>query len=323
MTGFLSHIEEDESLPIRTIEASVLAQRAQAALYQHRLVTSHQLARLLTPDTSSRRYMLHVLHHLRDQGLADRVVPPGRRPHRWFLTPAGAHAVREADQVLVRPYQMSPERAAGPLAEHMLAVVETGLAFFEHARLLGDDFEPLHWIPEVAHRYIKGNGRFADTHVISDALLHYVAVEPHGTRRQIQFLVEVDRATMPVHRLAAKLVAYARYFDHHPLGKLKSAADGPALPAWQERYPRFPRVLLVLDGADRRRLANRRTDLAVYAQASQYLMVPRAGFAIGCTTMPDLVEQGPRARIWLDLLSPLQDQEQYADFTLGFTYSSR
>lgn len=310
-------------MPIRTVEASALAQHAQAVLYQHRLVTSHQLARMLTPETASRRYMLHVLHQLRTQGLADRVVPPGRRPHRWFLTPAGAHAVQDTDQVPARPYRMSPERAAGPLAEHMLAVVETGLAFLEHARLLGDDFEPLHWTPEVAHRYTKASGRFADTHVISDALLHYIAVEPRGTRRQIQFLVEVDRATMPVHRLAGKLVAYARYFDHHPLRKRRSAADGPARPAWQERYPRFPRVLLVLDGANERRLANRRTDLAVYVRASQYLMVPRAGFAIGCATMPDLVEQGPRARIWSNLLNSVQDEEQYTDFALGFTYSRR
>jgi hypothetical protein len=318
MTRFLPHTEEDDGLPIRTIEASALAQHAQAVLYQHRLATSHQLARMLTPDTASRRYMLHVLHRLRTQGLADRVVPSGRRPHRWFLTPAGAHAVQDGDQVPVRPYRMSPARASGPLAEHMLAVVETGLAFLKHARLLGDDFEPLHWIPEVAHRYTKANGRFADTHVISDALLHYIAVEPRGTRRQIQFLVEVDRATMPVHRLANKLVAYARYFDHHPLRKRRSAADGPARPAWQERYPRFPRVLLVLDGANERRLVNRRTDLAVYIRASQYLMVPRPRFAIGCATMPDLVEQGPRARIWLNLLDPSWDQEQYTDFALGF-----
>ncbi|WP_159943314.1 MULTISPECIES: replication-relaxation family protein [unclassified Nocardiopsis] len=303
-------------MPIRTIEASELAQNTLAVLYQHRLVASHQLARLLTPEAASHRYMLHLLKHLERKGLADRVVPPGRRPHRWFLTPVGARAVQEADEVLVRPYRMSPERAAGPLAEHMLAVVETGLAFFEHARLLGDDFEPLYWVPEVAHRYVKGNGRFNDTHVISDALLHYVINGSDGVRWQIQFLVEVDRATMPVHRLAGKLVSYARYFDFHPLRKLRSAADGPARPAWQERYPRFPRVLLVLDGANKRRLANRRTDLAAYVRSSQYLIVPRPGFSIGCATMPDLVEQGPRARIWRNLVSEHED-EQRTDFALG------
>ncbi|GAA1104394.1 replication-relaxation family protein [Nocardiopsis metallicus] len=306
-------------MPIRTIEASALAQQALAVLYQHRLVTSHQLARLLTPDAASRRYMLHVLRQMRHQGLADRVVPPGRQPHRWFLTPAGARAVQEADQVLVRPYRMSPERAAGPLADHMLAVVEMGLAFFEHARTQGDDFEPLHWIPEVAHRYAKGTGRFADTHVISDALLHYVAIRSNGFRVQYQFLVEVDRTTMPVARLAAKLVAYARYFDHYPLRKRRSAADGPARPAWQKRYPRFPRVLLVLDGANQRRLANRRTDLAAYVRFSPYLTVPREGFAIGCATMPDLMEHGPQARIWINLTSPQQGKEEYTDFALGFS----
>ncbi|MEU0489776.1 replication-relaxation family protein [Nocardiopsis sp. NPDC006139] len=303
-------------MPIRTIEASVLAQEAMAVLYQHRLVTSHQLARLLTPDTASPRYMLHVLHHLGRRGLADRVVPPGRRPHRWFLTLAGVRAVQEADQVPARPYRMSPERAAGPLAEHMLAVVETGLAFFEQARALGDEFQPLYWMPEVAHRYTKGGGRFTDTHVISDALVHYVAVRSDGSRVHYQFLVEVDRATMPVSRLAAKLVAYARYFDHQPLRKHRSASSGAARPAWQKRYPRFPRVLLVLDGANERRLANRRSDLAVHVQASPYLTVDRPGFELGCATMPDLVAQGPRARIWVDLINPGEGDERYLDFTL-------
>ncbi|MFV2195453.1 replication-relaxation family protein [Nocardiopsis sp. LOL_012] len=261
--------------------------------------------------------MLHVLHHLRRRGLVDRVVPPGRQAHRWFLTPVGARAVQESGQVLARPYRMNPERASGPLAQHMLSVVEMGLAFFEHARILGDDFEPLHWIPEVAHRYAKGGGRFTDTHVISDALIHYIAVRPNGFRVQYQFLVEVDRTTMPVSRLAAKLVAYARYFDHHPLRKLRSAADGPARPAWQKRYPRFPRVLLVLDGANERCLANRRLDLVRYVQASLYLVGGRDGFGIGCATMPDLVEHGPRARIWVNLVDPQQDGERFTDFTLG------
>ncbi|WP_028647940.1 replication-relaxation family protein [Nocardiopsis sp. CNT312] len=303
-------------MPIRTTEASELAQHALAVLYQHRLVTSHQLARLLTPEANSRRYMLHILHRLRQQGLADRVVPPGRRPHRWFLTLAGARAVQEAGQLSARPYRMSPERAAGPLAEHMLAVVETGLAFFAHAHRLDDEFGLLHWVPEVAHRYTKGSGRFADTHVISDALMHYITVRPDGRRVQYQFLVEVDRTTMPVTRLVAKLVAYARYFDHHPLRRRTSVTGRSARPAWQDRYPFFPRVLLVLDGANERRLRNRGVDLAAYARLLPYLTVERPGFRVGYTTMPDLVEHGPRERIWTNLLSPGRDGEQYTDFTL-------
>ncbi|PDP86050.1 hypothetical protein CQJ94_20160 [Glycomyces fuscus] len=65
-------------MPIRTTEASALAQHAQAVLYQHRLVTSHQLARMFTPQTTSRRYMLHVLHH-HQQYLSDAKNPAGYR----------------------------------------------------------------------------------------------------------------------------------------------------------------------------------------------------------------------------------------------------
>jgi hypothetical protein len=49
--------------------------------------------------------------------------------------------------------------------------------------------------------------------VICDALLSYVVENRDaGTRSQLQWFIELDRATMPVARLAAKLGEYTRHY---------------------------------------------------------------------------------------------------------------
>ncbi len=290
-------------------------------LYQHRLATTHQLRRLLTPDTSNRQYIWRVLDHLRKHRLVESITTNerGRHPHCWFATAAGVDAVEQEGAVPVRRYRMTRDRAAGPLQRHSLAVTEVGVLMFEDARRRGDSFGPLSWIPEVAHRIKKGEGDVSDTHVISDALVHYTRVNPSGSRTQLQSLLELDRATMPVHRLAAKLVSYARYYDHTPLPETRRPRQstpprGVVAPAWTKRYPRFPRVLVVLDGARPELQEERRWDLVSFVGAVPYLTEPRNGFDIGCATMHDLTTQGPNAPIWSHMLSP--DPTALTDFQL-------
>uniref|UniRef100_UPI00055D8D19 replication-relaxation family protein n=1 Tax=Nocardiopsis sp. CNT312 TaxID=1137268 RepID=UPI00055D8D19 len=287
--------------------AGTASHAALNALYQHRLATTGQMRRLLTPDSPNRQYIWKVLDRLRRHRLVDRVTTGGpRRPYRWFLTEHGADAVEQDGVLHVRRHRMNRERAAGPLQLHTLGVTEAGILFFEDARRRGDSFGALSWIPEVAHRYQKGEGAFDKTHVVSDALVHYTRVNPSGSRTQIQGFLELDRATMPVHRLAAKLVSYARYFDHTPLpetrGRRRAApVTGSLAPAWTRRYPRFPRVLVVLDAARPELQQARRSDLAAFVANVPYLVEPRTGFAIGCATMHDLAAEGPNAPIWSSL----------------------
>ncbi|GAA1439012.1 replication-relaxation family protein [Nocardiopsis tropica] len=299
-------------MSIAPMQLSGVARTTLSVLYQHRLATTYQLRRLVSPNSPNRQYIWSVLNELRRYGLADRVIPRAREHHRWYLTAAGAEAAEEAVPGGARHFRMSAQRAAGPLQQHMLAVVDMGLAFIAGAAQQGDDFGPLDWMPEVAHRYRGGDMRFEDTHLISDALLHYTRVTTKGSRLQVQALVEVDRATMPVPRLAGKLGAYARYYDYAPLPTgQRSAAKRAAQPAWRTRYPEWPRVLVVLDGGQRQLQERRRIDLAVYTSNMMHLAHPRPGFHIGAATMHDLKEHGPHEPIWLNLLRP---DEGYTSF---------
>ena len=110
---------------------------------------------------------------------------------------------------------------------------------------------------------------------------------------------------MPLPRLASKLGAYARYYDYKPLPKgQRSAAKRAAQLTWRTRYPKWPRVLVVLDGDQRQLQERRRVDLALYASTMMHLAHHRPGFHISAATMHDLKEQGPHEPIWLNLLRP-------------------
>jgi len=271
--------------------------QALASLYQHRLLTAVQLTRLLRPGINPlSRYVRRQLMDLRARGLADCVTR--RRAHEavWFLTSHGATLVEASGEVRPRTYRMSVDRAAGPLQDHTLAVNDTGLAFVETARRLGHDCGPLDWIPEPAHHL--GEPTSGDN-LLPDALLSYLAIDAASRQRtQLQFFLEIDRATMTVGRLAAKLSHYARYYDHTPPGR-SSAAGIPQ--AWRSRYPRFPRILIVLTGLTEPALDLRALDLAAHVRQLPQLRRHRDRFEAGVTTLRRLQSQGPFAPIFMPL----------------------
>ncbi|MFE3458289.1 replication-relaxation family protein [Nocardiopsis aegyptia] len=80
------------------------------------------------------------------------------------------------------------------------------MTFLEHGRRHGYQLGLLSWTPVVAHRY-RGGKSFKDSTLITDAVLDYVHVEG-DTRWDTSYFLEVDRATMPVHRLVGKINAY-------------------------------------------------------------------------------------------------------------------
>jgi hypothetical protein len=268
---------------------------ALTVLYWHRLVSTEQVRRLVAP-TLSPVTIRAKLAGLRSAGLADRII----REHRsrtWHVTPAGAEAVESARTVDTRAYRLPGTAVAHLLQEHTLDVVETGLAFVETARSRGDECGPLSWTPEVAHQFRDRAGDRRGV-VIADAVLHYV-LEEAGRRTQRTLFVELDRATMPVARLARKLVGYIRYHDHDhdhaPTGSRRR-------PVWRERYPRFPRVLIVLSGADQPVLERRLTDLRAHAQAMPVVSAAAGRVDLVVTTLPQLREQGPLAPVAMPLL---------------------
>jgi hypothetical protein len=260
------------------------------ALYWHRLMSTEQVGRLLAPALAP-VVVRRKLAALRHAGLAERIVRE-HRPRTWFLTSAGAEAVEAARVVDVRAYRVADTAVARLLQGHALDVVETGLAFVESGRRAGDECGPLAWTPEVAHPFQDRAGKRGV--VIADAVLHYVLEDAeHGRRSQRTVFVELDRATMPVARLARKLTAYVRYHDYSP------TRGGPA---WRSRYPRFPRILIVLSGAAEHVLDRRLADLRAHAQATAGVSTAAARVEMLATTLPRLCDAGPRGPVASPLL---------------------
>jgi hypothetical protein len=312
----MSTLTDHEPLlqPQRVQSFQALAKSALELLYQHRLMTTGQLHRLLTPGARGSSYLRRQLGTLEDAGLVHRLRAQGEssgsnrlnQPYVWFLTEEGADAVEQAAEVFSRRYRVTPDSAASTRQAHTLAVNEVGIAFVTHARRLGHDCTPLSWTPEVAHRIRDGMRRFEDDHVISDSVLHYVHVH-RGARTMLNLFIELDRATMTASDLAKKVSAYGRLYEfvpQHPDRARRSAAS--TRPAWQHTYPAFPRLLIILDGASSptlaKRLADRTEDLYTLTRADPRLARLARHLSVGVTTLQQLREQGPFGRIFTPLL---------------------
>ncbi|MFF7234248.1 replication-relaxation family protein [Streptomyces sioyaensis] len=285
---------------------SQLGQEILPVLYRHRLLTASQLTQLLRPAATSTRYIRQQLEVLHGRGLVEASV---RRTSRagellWYTTALGCEVVESGGELAPRAYRMTEDAAASQLQEHTLAVNEMGLAFVQHARRLGDECGPLDWDPEVAHRVRDGDSRLGDeAFLVPDSVLRYIhtaSTADGGQQRMLlTFFCEIDRATMSIARLAAKLHAYARYARYIPqpaLGRGRPKAGGYRREAWRARYPSFPRILLVLDGASPSQLAKRTDDLRALAAADARLQ-PAADLQAGVTTLEQLRTRGPFAPI--------------------------
>ncbi|MET9427876.1 MULTISPECIES: replication-relaxation family protein [unclassified Streptomyces] len=293
-----------------------IAQQAAQVLYQHRLVSTRQLHRLITPHHTRTEYLRRQLHTLREAGLAETV---GRRVTGqvellWWLTEKGAGAVESVGFLPQRPYRMSPEAALGPLQEHTLATIDTGLAFVEWARRLGHECGPLDWSPETAHYYRDDARPGEDLSLVPDAVLNYVHTDTAARQRTLlTFFIEVDRTQMTIARLAQKLHAYAAYHTYtpqQPAGRgAKAGRRTTTTPAWRYRYPAFPRLLMVLTGASDTRLARRIADLRSLAANDPALT--STGLRAGVTTLGQLQHRGPFEPIFTPVLGPAEPTDAW------------
>lgn len=284
-----------------------IAQQAMQVLYQHRLISTRQMHQLITPHHTRTEYLRRQLHTLRKAGLASTVGRRicGQTELLWWLTEKGADAVEAVGLLPQRPYRMSPEAALGPLQEHTLATVESGLAFVDWARRLGHECGPLDWSPETAHYYRDDSRPGEDLSLIPDAVLNYVHTDTKAKQRTLlTFFVEVDRTQMTIARLAQKLHAYAAYEQFTPQlaasRGARTARRTTSTPAWRSRYAVFPRLLLVLTGASKARLARRVADLRSLAASDP--MLATTAVRAGVTTLDQLREQGPFAPIFAPVL---------------------
>lgn len=292
---------------------SRLAQEVLPVLYQHRLVSTSQLHRLLQPHVRTPVYLRRQLRLLREAGLAGAAMrrKAGERELLWYCPPVGAEVVEASGEVAVRAYRMSEQAAASPLQEHTLAVNEVGVRFVEAARAAGEDeCGPLDWHQEQAHR-IRDGERGRDAVLVPDAVLSYTHTQVDGQRMLMTFFVEVDRATESVAQLVAKVAAYSRYRRYVPAGSggWGRARAGAVREAWRERYLAFPRLLVVFSGRSEEYLGRRIADLRGVLGATG----GGGGEVLaGATTLSQLQVHGPFARIF----TPLVGDDAAADVLL-------
>jgi Replication-relaxation len=259
------------------------------SLYLHRLLTTRQLHDLHTPDASI-RWTQRLLVQLRDAGLATAALQPRGGHGVWHVTSAGADAVETVpDRVEIRRKVLTPEQAGGVLQAHTLAVNDVGLAFVRAARERGDECGPSAWRHEIAHPLRQPTSHRRAEQLVADAVLTYQHVQPEQITFAYAF-VELDRATMPVDALAAKLARYAQLHEH----SRAVDGDGEAVPLWTERYCVFPTVLVVLAGSTPDRLRRRRrTLMALCGEAAALRSTPEVEIAI--SLLADLSSHGPFA----------------------------
>lgn len=248
------------------------------SLYVHRLLSTTQVHALHTPN-ATRRWAQCLLAELERKGYAARVTTALGGEALWFTTDQGAEAC-EGSGIASRPYRMTPQRANGPLRAHTLAVNEVGLAFVAAARRRGDDFDAWSWRHESAHRLGEREGR--GELVIADAVLDYTS---HVDDAVLCRFLELDRATMPLRELEAKLSAYARLWRFRP----KTGG-------WPAFYPQWPKVLVVFCGRPAPVLERRMRSLLELVAANpnlEELHEPDSDFDIFMTTLDHLRQHGP------------------------------
>jgi hypothetical protein len=274
------------------------------SVHQHRLLTARQVHALHTPTTSL-RWTQHILAMLDERGLADRAVGPHGQG-LWFITRHGADTLH-APRTEPRTRLTTAAQAAGALRAHTLAVNDTGIAFLQAAREHEhDDCGPHAWRHEIAHTIAPRRGRRPAQMVIADALLSYLQATSGASLTLHKRFIELDRGTLPVDRLAAKLTLYAQLHRYTPT---PAPAGAPPGPLWRTYYRVFPSVLVVL--ADQTPAACRRRIQRVIALHDTDPARKHHGTVpISFVALPDLTARGPFAPIFITVAQP----EKYIDW---------
>ena len=226
--------------------------------FEHRVLTTGQLERLHFSAPRAGRRRLLTLYELR---VLDRFRPrlslgQGSAPHHWVLDDAGAHIV--AAQLGIPRQELRYSQAAS-----------LGLA---DSTKLAHHIEVNELFTLLAHDAARSGGALNEWYgERSTCGLLAGAAVPDGYgvlrlpgRAPIHLLIELDRATEPLQRLAAKAAAYARALPRSALADLnptvllvvptpaRAAAAHRAMPAgplttavWSTASPDSPLPLVL------------------------------------------------------------------------------
>lgn len=267
------------------------------ALHQHRLLTTSQLQEMVLPGRTLRRIQ-QVLGELVRRQLVEWVAArgtwPGPAERVWFLSRRGGAVVDAVpDRAEPRLRMLTPDQAGGRLQSHTLAVNEIGLAFMLAARQRQEGFDVQSWRHEIAHDIKLGRRRRL---VIADAVLKYwLSLNEHRTQLRCLFL-ELDRATLPVEDLLAKLVRYVDlrrcWRDYWQAGDWERAR----LPVWPARYRDLPSLLVVFADSGRGNPERRMRTVMGLCHRDSEIMYDAAWFSF--SLLEELVASGPFAPVF-------------------------
>ncbi len=271
--------------------------------YQHRLLSVAQVRAMHAPHASL-RWTQQLLRSLAEHCLIE-AVRVGRGARKlYFITAAGADAVEQVPtRVETRRKLITPAQALGPLRAHTLAVNDVGIAFWQAAQQRGDECGPFAWRHEVAHPTGALPGRRRSELLICDALLHYLLYGPAEEQTFHYRFLELDRGTIPVDELGAKLGRYARLHRFTP--DPAAGETGGARPAWEAHYPVFPDVLCVLAHQPRSRL-ERRLQTTINLCRTDPLLQRESAVQVWLCLLEDLLADGPFAPIFVSHRQPTQ-----------------
>lgn len=259
-----------------------------------RVATAVQLAQVATPKSVSTRYVRRALRNLQLDGFVDGTETGYAGQMVWYLTSAGVRAVAEAaGRAAPKRRTVSPALVASGLLDHPLDVTGT-MATFAPA---GADVED--WRVERLHRY----GRAGEHRLLPDAVL--TLLEYDGRRLPEVLFVEVDRATMSVPKLAAKLGRYADYAGSRVWPRGRRGRRASLVSAFERDYPeteRCPPILIVLAGAPDLVLVRRAARLA--SLTAEYWDWQWKKIDVGVALLADLVDHGPLADVVMPLDNP-------------------
>ncbi|MDJ0347617.1 replication-relaxation family protein [Streptomyces sp. H10-C2] len=286
-----------------------------------KVATATQILNLVRPHLTDNKVMRNALLVLEARGEVvsegNTAGPAGRfgAPDRtgepsqklWGLTPAGLDA---AGRLLERGPEEMGGRARGAGrggAPHAMGVNATIVAFSRGG--IGDVAS---WRTEVPHALATSGKQ----NVRADALLR---AKEAGLPL---LMVEVDRATEPVERVADKLAAYAACYRRRvndpgtpSTWTSRRTGESDTVPYWETLYPEtglpgWPPLAFVFTGAGPRALHNRMQELAAltreywaadecwYAQEDDGYLDFTDKVPLVLTTLDRLQEHGPHGPVW-------------------------
>ncbi|PNE38193.1 replication-relaxation family protein [Streptomyces noursei] len=172
-------------------------------LHEHRVLTTHQVARLAYTSLRSAQRRLRTLHHHTVLDSFRPLTATGSAPEHYTLGPAGAallaaHAGLDTGALGWRPTHTG-RIAYSPSLGHDLGVNDLLTHLAAHTRTTPDTGLPV-WLSERS-----AARRWSDL-TRPDAYAHW-----HDGDRLLPFFLEYDTGSQPLARVEAKLTGYAAF----------------------------------------------------------------------------------------------------------------